>query len=60
MVYIVEGRKARLVPVEVGISTWNYIEIKKGLKEADMIIINPDTPGLKDGGRVEVVNTENR
>lgn len=58
MVYIVDNRRARIVPVEIGISTWNYIEIKKGLKEGDRIIINPDTPGLKDGGKVEVVNSE--
>lgn len=58
MVYIVDGRRARLVPVEIGLSTWNYIEIKKGLKEGDMIITNLDTPGLKDGSRVKIVNKE--
>ncbi len=54
MVYIAEGKKARLVPVEIGLSTWNYIEVKKGLKEGDKIIMNPDTPGLKDGVRVRI------
>jgi RND family efflux transporter MFP subunit len=54
MVYIIEGRRARLVPVEIGLSTWDYIEIKKGLKEGDRIITNPDATGLKDGSRVEV------
>lgn len=54
MVYIAEGKKARLVPVEIGLNTWNYIEIKKGLKEGDKIIMNPDTPGLKDGVRVRI------
>jgi len=54
MVYIVDGRRAKLVPVEIGMTTWNYIEIKNGLKEGDMIITNPDAPGLKDGGRVRV------
>jgi RND family efflux transporter MFP subunit len=54
MVYIVEGKKARLVPVEIGLSTWNYIEVKKGLKEGDRIITNPDAPGLEDGVRVKI------
>lgn len=54
MVYIAEGKKARLVPVEIGLSTWNYIEVKKGLKEGDRIITNPDAPGLEDGVRVKI------
>lgn len=53
MIFIIDGKRARLVPVEIGLSTWNYVEIKKGLKEGDMIITNPDVPRLKDGSRIK-------
>lgn len=54
MVFTVEGKRARLVPVDTGLSTWNYIEIKKGLKEGDRVITNPDSPGLEDGSRIRI------
>lgn len=58
MVYTVEGKKAKLVPVETGQGTWNYIEIKSGLKEGDLVITNLDTPGLKDGARIKIISKE--
>lgn len=54
MVYTVEGGRAKLIPVEIGTVTWNYIEIKQGLKEGDIIIMNPDSPELKDGSKVKL------
>lgn len=51
-VYVKKDSFARLVPVETGQFNWNFTEIKSGVKEADIVIINPDTAGLSDGGRV--------
>ncbi len=58
MVYIIDGKRAKLVPVEVGLTTWNYVEIKNGLKEGDRVITNPDIAGLQDGIRVEIERKE--
>lgn len=58
MVYIIDGKRARLIPVEIGMGTWNYIEIKKGLKEGDIIVMNPDAPELKDRSRIREGNKE--
>lgn len=58
VVYIAEGKRAKLVPVETGQGTWNYIEIKGGLKEGDLVITNLDTPNLKDGARIKIISKE--
>jgi len=53
LVYVKRGSRARLVPVETGRFNWSFTEITSGVKEGDIIIINPDVPGLSDGQRVK-------
>ncbi|MBI5166801.1 MAG: efflux RND transporter periplasmic adaptor subunit [candidate division NC10 bacterium] len=53
-VYVMEGGRARLVPVKVGESNWNYTEIKGGPAEGTLVVLNPDAPNLKDGARVKI------
>jgi RND family efflux transporter MFP subunit len=55
-VYVNENGKAKLRKIEVGLNNWNYIEIKKGLTEGEMVIFAPDIPDFKEGKRVRVVN----
>ncbi|GAB4389882.1 MAG: efflux RND transporter periplasmic adaptor subunit [Thermodesulfovibrionales bacterium] len=51
--YVMEDGRARLRPVEVGITGWTFTQISSGLEEGESLIVNPDVPGLKDGGRVK-------
>lgn len=51
-VFVKRGSKVKLTPVKVGLSSWNLTEIVSGLQEGDVVVINPDAPGLKDGVRV--------
>jgi len=53
-VYVVVEGRARATTVKLGESNWSSTEILEGLREGDRIIVNPDTPGLSDGGRVRV------
>jgi HlyD family secretion protein len=51
-VYKIINGKARLVPVKVGESNWQFTEVLDGLTEGEQVVINPDTAGLTDGVRV--------
>lgn len=57
-VFVHRGGKAVLTRVKTGHFNWNFIEVTEGVKEGDMVIINPDSPGLVDGVRVKIVKTE--
>ena len=62
VVFLVEGNKAKMVPVTTGISNDNYIEIKKGLKVGDMVITGPYraiSKELKDGTKISVQKKKN-
>jgi len=48
-VYMISDNKARYKEVETGLFNWNFTEVGSGLKDGDLIVTNPDTPGLKDG-----------
>lgn len=51
-IYVVEGNRARLRRVKVRESNWNQTEIVEGLREGDVVILNPDVPGLREDARV--------
>jgi len=53
-VYLVADGHARATTVKVGESNWSSTEILEGLREGDRVVINPDAPGLSDGGKVRV------
>jgi HlyD family secretion protein len=56
-VLLADGKVKKLV-VKTGIQDINYIEVVKGLKEGDEVVIGPYSAiskDLKDGTRVKVV-----
>jgi len=60
-VFVVNNNKVRLQAVETGIQDNTNIEIKKGLKEGDVVVSAPYTAvakQLRDGDEVEVVKKQ--
>ncbi len=55
LVYVIKDGRALLKEVKTGLFSWTMTEILSGLKEGELIIINPDAPGLHDGARVKIV-----
>lgn len=53
MLYLVKEGRAKLREVEIGLSNWNFTEVRKGLEEREIIIENADAKGLKEGVRVK-------
>lgn len=53
-VYVVEGGIAHKKAVEVGISTWEAVEIRTGVQEGDSVITTLSAAKLADGARVKV------
>jgi HlyD family secretion protein len=51
--FLVTGNRVKLVPITVGLSLNDLVEIAKGLKEGDRVVLNPPA-SLHDGSRVKV------
>ncbi|MEW6387913.1 MAG: efflux RND transporter periplasmic adaptor subunit [Thermodesulfobacteriota bacterium] len=51
--FLIEGKKAKSVPVQLGPAMGELVEITGGLKEGDRIILNPP-PSLTTGSRVKL------
>jgi HlyD family secretion protein len=60
LVFVVEGSRARLQPIQTGDSNWTYVEVKGGLSPGARVVLNPDLNKLKDGGRVKVEGSSNQ
>jgi HlyD family secretion protein len=61
VVFVYSGGKVKMVEVETGIQDSKYIEIKKGLKKGDEVVISPYSAiskTLKDGTEVEVTDKD--
>lgn len=54
MVYMDYSSVARLKEIEVGLSNWNYTEVRKGLTEGEKVVVTPDAPGLREGVKLRV------
>jgi HlyD family secretion protein len=54
MIYLVQKGRANLKEVEIGLSNWNFTEVRKGLEEGEIIVENADAKGLKEGVEVKV------
>ena len=35
--------------IQIGLSNWDWTEVKQGLSPQELVVINVDKPGLKDG-----------
>jgi RND family efflux transporter MFP subunit len=53
-VYVIENDIARRRKIEVGISTWEAVEITKGIVPGDRVVTTLAVAGLEDGARVFV------
>lgn len=52
-VYVVAGGVARRRPIDVGISTWEAVEVTRGLRAGDKVVVTLNVEGLADGAAVE-------
>jgi HlyD family secretion protein len=53
-VLVVEQGVARRRPIEVGISTWESVEILKGVRAGEEVVVTLSSADMKDGARVDV------
>ncbi len=51
--FLVTGNRVKLVPVTLGLTMNDLVEVAGGLKEGDRVVLNPPA-SLKDGARVKV------
>jgi RND family efflux transporter MFP subunit len=51
--FLVTGNRVQLVPITVGLALNDLVEINRGLKEGDRVVVNPPA-SLHDGSRVKV------
>lgn len=51
-VYVVDGAVVRKRKVDVGVATWETVEIKGGVGLGELVVIDAAAPGLKDGAKV--------
>jgi RND family efflux transporter MFP subunit len=51
--FLVTGNRVKLVPVTLGLTMNDLVEVAAGLKEGDRVVLNPPA-SLKDGARVKV------
>ena len=51
--FLVTGNRVKLVPVTLGLTMNDLVEVDSGLKEGDRVVLNPPA-SLKDGSRVKV------
>jgi HlyD family secretion protein len=49
--YVLEGGRVKLVPVETGLGNWEYTEVRSGLEAGAKVIVSIDREGLTDGAR---------
>jgi HlyD family secretion protein len=52
--YVVQGGVAHKRAVDVGVSTWEAVEIRSGLSEGDEVVASLSTVELADGARVQL------
>jgi len=53
-VYVVENDVARRRRIEVGIATWEAVEVTKGLVPGDRVVMTLAVPGLQDGAPLKI------
>jgi RND family efflux transporter MFP subunit len=53
--FLIRGDRVEEVPVETGDPVGSLVEVKRGLKPGDRVVINPPE-GLKEGSRVEIAS----
>ncbi len=57
-VWLVSGKKAVIRPVQPGFETNRDVVIEEGLAPGDVVILNPQMEGLKEGKKIKSVFTD--
>lgn len=52
-VYVLDGATVRRRPIDVGITTWEAVEVTRGLRAGDRVVVTLNVEGLADGVLVE-------
>lgn len=52
-VYVLEGGTVRRRPIATGISTWEAIEVTRGLRVGERVVVSLNVQGLADGAAAE-------
>ena len=51
--WVVKRGKAKVQPVKKGFETDKHVAIEEGIKEGDLVILNPQLEGLKEGKKIK-------
>jgi len=57
-VYVVAEGKAQRRVVRVGVATWESVEVLDGLRPGEVVILNTNVEGLRDGSAVRVSSVD--
>jgi multidrug efflux pump subunit AcrA (membrane-fusion protein) len=57
-VYTVVAGLAHRQRVRVGVATWESVEVVDGLRPGDVVILNANVEGLRDGSPLRVLSTD--
>ncbi|MFZ1985239.1 MAG: efflux RND transporter periplasmic adaptor subunit [Desulfatitalea sp.] len=59
-VFVFEAGPGRLVgrTIRAGLANWQWTEVIEGLKPDEQVVVNVDTPGLKDGAAAVLIKEE--
>jgi len=52
-VFLIKGRRVKVVPVKIGREWDETVEVLSGLEEGDSVVLNPEK-GLADGARIQI------
>jgi RND family efflux transporter MFP subunit len=52
-VFLIKGRRVKVVPVRIGREWDETVEVLSGLEEGDSVVLNPEK-GLVDGARIQI------
>jgi len=50
-VLLASAGRVQLRTIKTGLSNWDHTEVLEGLAPGDLVVVNADKPGLKDGAR---------
>jgi HlyD family secretion protein len=59
-VYDPDGNTISKVPVQIGLSNWQFTEIKDGLQNGQQIVVSIDREGVEDGALVKIDNNHKK
>jgi len=52
-VWLLDGNTVRRRPITAGITTWEAVEVSRGLSVGERVIVSLNVPGLEEGALAE-------